>query len=135
MGGRGGVVGGEPVLLESLGDHVGVVVVAGQQGVVVEVVLGGHGQLGLQQHRVERRVTRAWSMTSLVGQELAQVLLVQAGVEQVGVRVAGRRLRGSHRDVGALTLRGYRRLSFWFVIAGPGFKRKLRFYSLSLKIQ
>ena len=44
-------------------------------------------------------------MTSLVGQELAQVLLVQAGVEQVGVRVAGRRLRGSHRDVGALTLR------------------------------
>ena len=77
------------------------VAVAGQQGVVVEVVLGGHGQLGLQQHRVERRVTRTWPVASLVGQELAQVLLVQAGVEQVGVRVRGRRLGRTHREGGA----------------------------------
>ena len=71
----------EPVLLQPLGDEVGVVVVA------------GHGQLGLKQHRVDVGVVG-------VGQQLAEVLLVQAGVEEVAVGVAGRRLGRSHRDVG-----------------------------------
>ena len=79
--GRRAAVGREPVLLQPLADEVGVVVVA------------GHGQLGLQQHRVDVGVVG-------VGQQLAQVLLVEAGVEEVGVGVAGRRLGRPHRDVG-----------------------------------
>ena len=87
------------------------VVVGGQQRVVVEVVLGGHGQLGLQQHRVEAgrasvsRSSAGATVASLVGEQLAQVLLVEARVEQVGVRVAGRRLRWANGDVRTLTLR------------------------------
>ena len=68
------------------------VVVVCQQWVVVEVVLGGHGQLGLEQHWIERRTTTGAG----VGQQLTKILLVQARVEQVGVGVTGRRLGWSH---------------------------------------
>ena len=56
-GDGGAAVGREPVLLQPLRDEVGVVVVA------------GHGELRLQQHRVDVGVVG-------VGQQLAQVLLV-----------------------------------------------------------
>ena len=88
-GGEGGdwrAVGREPVLLQPLRDEVGVVVVA------------GHGQLGLQDHGVD--VGEAVGVVG-VGQQLAEVLLVQAGAEEVGVGVGGRGLGRPHREGGA----------------------------------
>ena len=87
-GGRGRHQGvrREPVLLEPLGDQVGGGVVDGaQQGVA-----GGHGELGLQQHGVHGGGGGG------VGEQLAEVLLVQARVKQVGVRVSGRGLGRAH---------------------------------------
>ena len=87
-GGEGGDWRGvrrEPVLLKPLRDEVGVVVVA------------GHGELGLQDHGVY--VCEPVGVVG-VGQQLAEVLLVQAGAEEVGVGVAGRGLGWTHGDVG-----------------------------------
>ena len=85
------------------------VAVAGQQGVVVEVGLGRHGQLSLEQHGVESRrsVTRTCGLT---GEELTQVLLVETGVEEVGVGVVRRRLRRTNGDVGTAVWLGRLRL-------------------------
>ena len=83
-GGRGQGVRGEPALLEPLRDQVGGRVVDGAE----ERVAGGHGELGLQQHGVHGRVTSGRG----VGEKLAQVLLIQARAEQVGVGVGGRGL-------------------------------------------
>ena len=52
----------------------------------MDVVLCGHGELGLQQHGVDGGASAG---PARPGQQLAQVLLVQPRVEQVGVRVTG----------------------------------------------
>merc|ERR1719445_1672189 len=54
-------------------------------------------ELSLQQHGVHGGAVGGL----LVSQQLAQVLLVQAGVEQVGVRVRGRGLGRTNREGGA----------------------------------
>ena len=74
------------------------------------VVVAGHGQLGLQQHRVDVGAVG-------VGQQLAQVLLVQPGVEEVAVGVAGRRLGRPHGDVGGAGRGDQRGLPVW--LDGP----------------
>ena len=48
----------------------------------------------LEQHWVERSLA-----STAVSKQLAEVLLVEARVEEVGVRVGRRRLGGTHADV------------------------------------
>ena len=50
--------------------------------------------LYLKQHRIKRSLGSA-----PIGKQLSEVLLVEARVEQVGVRVGGRGLGGTHADV------------------------------------
>lgn len=91
---RGHRVRREPVRgLQTFGDQVGgVVAVVGQQ--VGLVVLGSHGKLGLKQHGIKRCLR-----SSSIGQQLSKVLLVEARVEQVGVRVGRGGLWRTHADV------------------------------------
>ena len=111
---RGHRVRREPVRgLQTFGDQVGgVVAVVGQQ--VGLVVLGSHGKLGLHKlsileedcgkknqmgsHLKQHGIKRCLRSSS-IGQQLSKVLLVEARVEQVGVRVGRGRLWRTHADV------------------------------------
>ena len=73
------------------------------------VGLGRHGKLGLQQHWVNRRGTSSpTSARSRISNEMAEILLVEPAIEQVGVRV-GRRGHGrTHAHVGTAWRAGRR---------------------------
>ena len=70
----------------------GIVVAAGRCGHQMLAVLSGQGgQLGLQQHgiqRMRRNTASAASGSRISGQKLAQILLVEARVEKTRVGVA-----------------------------------------------
>ena len=79
--------------LEALRQHAGcdTVVVGEAVTVGVGLVLGGHGELGLQlEHRVEHGGEGCGTgETVLVAQDLSEVLLIQVRPEETGVRVGG----------------------------------------------
>ena len=78
----------EPVLLHPFGEQGG-----GQLLLVVQVVLGRHGELCVQQHGVEGGRGEGSGVRGrrllLLLEDLAEVLLVEVRVEDVGVRVGG----------------------------------------------
>ena len=90
--------------------------------------MGGHGQLGLQQHRVEAgrgaggRPAPCHAPAPGAGEQLAEVLLVEAGAEEVGVGVGGRGRGRANREGGAAVTpppaRGLRGLPLW--LGRPG---------------
>ncbi len=73
-------------------------------------LLSGHGrQLGVQQHGMKRRRRSELLLLLLLAEQVTEVLLVQVGIEDIGVGICRRRLLNRRRTEGYPGTSGWRR--------------------------
>jgi len=114
--GGGGGVGSKSMMLQPVRHERSAVVIRAGNEVAVAGggrhgrLLGGHcRQLGVQQHGVKRRRWSELLLLLLLAKQVTEVLLVQVGVEDIGVGICRRRFLNRRRTEGYPGTSGGRR--------------------------